>query len=159
MVADATPTPETTDESRLDRFTPESWGIFVTALVMGVIIGGFAAWATANLGVAPVAFVVGLIGGTWFLNKKRLPSEAIGSGLYITALVMILTPILFYLPTIIGEGEAETAEGAGTFIGSVLGLVIWGFVFLLVAIVTAAIGYFFKRRAGKKLDAESVSEP
>ena len=154
MGADTTATPETADESIVEKITPESWGIFLTALFMGVIIGGFAAWATANLGVAPWAFLVGLIGGTWFLNKKRLPSEAAGSGLYITALVMIVTPILFYVPNIVGMGEVQTAEEAGMAVGSVLGLVIWGFVFLLLAIVTGGVGYAFKRRAGKKLDTE-----
>jgi len=154
MGSDDTTTPKAADESLVRKITPESWGVFLTAVIMGVIIGGFAAWATANLGVAPWAFLVGLIGGTWFLNKKRLPSEAAGSGLYITALVMILTPILFYVPDIVGVEEAQTAEEAGMAIGSVLGLVIWGFVFFLLAIVTGGVGYAFKRRAGKKLDAE-----
>lgn len=153
MGTESTPQTEA-EETTVDKFKPDSWPVFATAVLLGLIIGGFAAWATANLGVAPWAFLIGLVGGTWFLNKKRIPSEAAGSGLYITALLMILTPILFYVPNIVGMGEVQTAEDAGMAIGSVLGLVIWGFVFFLLAIVTGGVGYAFKRRAGKKLDTE-----
>ena len=154
MGTEAAASEATEDVSAIERITPESWGVFVTAVVLGLVIGGFAAWATANLGVSGWAFLIGFVGGAWYLNKKRLPSEAAGSGLYITALLMILTPILFYVPNIVGMEEVQTAEEAGMAIGSVLGLVIWGFVFFLLAIVTGGIGYAFKRRAGKKLDAE-----
>ena len=65
---------------------------------------------------------------------------------------MILTPIFFYIPNVLG-GQADTAADAGAMVGSILGLVIWGFVFLLISLVTAAVGYFFKKRAAKKLDA------
>jgi len=129
-----------------------SWKIGVTAGVMALIIGGFAAWATSTMGGAPFAFVIAAVGSAYFLYQKRIPSEAIGSGLYITALLMILTPLLFYIPTILSSSEGEGAEAAGTFIGSIMGLVIWGFAFLLFGIVTAAVGYFFKRRSKKQLD-------
>lgn len=129
-----------------------SWKMGLTAGMMALIIGGFAAWATSTMGFAAIAFVIATVGSAYFLYQKRTPSEAIGSGLYITALLMILTPLLFYIPTIMSSGESEGAEAAGTFIGSIMGLVIWGFAFLLFAIVTAAIGYFFNRRAQKKLD-------
>lgn len=142
------------EESLTDRLQPESWSVFITALLLGLVIGGFAAWATANLGIAGFAFLAGWIGGTWYLNTKQIPSEAAGSGLYITALLMIVTPIFFYLPNIMGAEEAETAEEAGMIVGSVIGLVIWGFVFFLFAIVTTAIGYALKRRAKKKLSDE-----
>lgn len=119
-------------------------------IIMGLIIGFFAAWATLNIGpVAGIAFLIGLVGGSYYVYTKPSASAGIGSGLYITALLMVLTPLGFYLPTVIG-GTDDTATGAGQFIGSLLGLVIWGFVFLLFAIVTAAIGYYFKRRAGKQ---------
>ncbi|HET7325508.1 MAG TPA: hypothetical protein VFJ06_14365 [Halococcus sp.] len=153
---EATPR-ETVEQTVTDEQSSErsgiSWKMALTAGVMGLIIGAFAAWATLNLGIASVAFLVGLVGGGYYLYRKPIPSAAIGSGLYITALVMILTPLLFYIPSIFSSSEGEGAAAAGAFIGSVFGLVIWGFVFLLFAIVTAAIGYFFSRRAKKKLAA------
>lgn len=140
------------------RVRPTSRGVGVTAVALALVIGGFSAWATLNLGIAGVAFVAMFAVGYLFLNRKPIPSSAVGSGLYITAMLMILTPILFYLPTIFGSADVEGAAGAGQFFGGILGLVIWGFVFLLFAIVTAAVGYFFSRRASKKLDTRSAAQ-
>lgn len=140
------------------RVRPTSRGVGVAAVVLALVIGGFSAWATANLGIAAFASIAMFVVGYLLLNQKPIPSSAVGSGLYITALIMILTPILFYLPTIFGSADVEGAAGAGQFFGGILGLVIWGFVFLLFAIVTAAIGYFFNRRASKKLDKLSSSQ-
>lgn len=105
-----------------------------------------------NLGIAGIAFVVVFAVATYYLYQKPLPSAAISTGLYLLALELILTPILFYVPVIIQSSEGESAEAAGTFIGSVMGLVIWGFVFLLLAVVVAAVGWFAGRRTKKKLD-------
>lgn len=69
---------------------------------------------------------------------------------------MLVLPIAFYLPAVVGTEGTESAEAAGTFIGSIAGLLIWGFVFFILAIVVGAIGYFFKRRASKKLNQTSA---
>lgn len=123
----------------------------LAAGVMGVIIGFFALWGTINWGsLSGAVFLIAFLGSSYFLYHKRIPSEAIGSGLYITALVMILTPLVFYLTSLTTNQQGGIA-GAGVMLGSILGLVIWGFVFLLFAIVAAGVGYFFKRRAYKKL--------
>lgn len=123
----------------------------ITAGVLGLLIGGFAAWGTANMGgVAGVAFLVGLVGGSYYLYQKPIPSKAIGSGLYIIALEMLLLPIAFYIPMMVGA-DTDTARGAGEAIGSTIGIVVWGIVFFILAIVTAAIGYFANKRAAKKL--------
>jgi hypothetical protein len=129
----------------------------ITAVVLALLIGGIAAWATANLGLAPIAFIVAFALAAYYLYQKPLPSAAISAGLYILALELILTPILFYVPVIFESSEGESAEAVGTFAGSVMGLVIWGFVFLLIAIVVAAIGWFSGKRARKKLDARESS--
>lgn len=131
------------------------WTMAITAGVLALIIGSLAAWATLNLGIASIAFIVAAAGSGYYLYQKRIPSEAIGSGLWISALLMLVLPIAFYLPAIVGT-EGESAEAAGTFIGSIAGLFIWGFVFLILAVVVAAIGYFFKRRASKKLDKSAA---
>lgn len=130
------------------------WKMAITALIFGLLIGGFGAWATLNLGgAAPFVFLVGFVAGAYYLYKKEIPSSAIGTGCYIIALEMLLVPILFYVPVVLRSGEGESVEAAGTFIGSLMGLVIWGFVFLILAIVTAAIGFFANRRAKKELNA------
>ncbi|MFB1064105.1 hypothetical protein [Natrinema sp. H-ect4] len=143
------------DEGAIDDSNGISWTMGITAAVMGLIIGGFGAWATSNLGVALPVFVVLWAGATYYLYQKPIPSAAIGSGLWVTALVMLLTPVLFYLPVILEEGSGESAEAAGTFIGGILGLVIWGIAFAIGAIVVAAIGWAVKRRANTKLESRS----
>lgn len=137
--------------SKKGRLSGFSIKMAVTATVLGVVIGGFLAWATANLGISGISFVIGFVGGSYYLYQKPIPSSAIGSGLYITSLIMIITPISFYLPVVFGEGSQGGIEGAGAFAGGILGLLIWGFVFAIFAIVTAAIGYFSNKRAAKKL--------
>mgnify|MGYP002761378142 FL=1 len=126
-----------------------SWKMGVTATALGLLIGGFAAWATANIELSGIAFVITFPAAAYYLYQKPIPSAAIGSGLYITSLVAVLTPIMFYLPTVVGD--PESLEGAGSFIGGLLGLVIWGFVFAIISVVIAAVGYFFNKRANNKL--------
>ena len=122
----------------------------LTAVIMAAIIAFFGAWATLELGIAgPVAGVLFLVSVVW-LYRKPIPSAAIGGGLYVTALIMFITPIVFYMPTVMG-GPGESVEGFGTFAGSVIGLFFWWFIFAVGAIVIAALGYFAKKRARKKL--------
>lgn len=149
---DATVEEEAETESSESRISRISWKMLVVSGLMGVIIGGIAGWATLNLGIGSVAFFVVFLGTTYYLYQKPIPSAAIGSGLYATALLLVLTPILFYLPLVFGAEEG-TAAGAGEFIGSLLGLLIWGFVFFLVALVVFVLGYFVNKRANKKLEA------
>lgn len=149
---DATVGEEAETESSESRISRISWKMLVVSGLMGVIIGGIAGWATLNLGIGSVAFFVVFLGATYYLYQKPIPSAAIGSGLYATALLLVLTPILFYLPMVFGAEEG-TAAGAGEFIGSLLGLLIWGFVFFLVALVVFVVGYFINKRANKKLEA------
>lgn len=130
-----------------------SWSMLVTAGIFGLLIGGIAAWATANLEIAAYAFVVMALGSGYWLYQKPIPSAAISVGLYVLALELVLTPVLFYVPEILGSSEGESAEAAGAFIGSIMGLFIWGFAFFVIALVIAAIGWFTGRRAKKKLAA------
>ncbi|WP_306053074.1 hypothetical protein [Natronococcus wangiae] len=105
------------------------------------------------------SFLAHWVGATYYLYQKPIPSAAIGSGLWITALVMLLTPVLFYLPVIIGEGAGESAEATGTFIGGILDLIIWEIAFAVGAIIVAAIGWAFKRRARNKVGSEANRAP
>lgn len=136
------------------KYLPKSWRIGVTGVVFGLIIGFLVAWALFTIGGGGIGFLIALVGGTLYLWQKPTATGVIGSGLYISALILILVPILFYSGTLAEVGDdPQTAEEVGMAIGSVMGLVIWGFVFLLIAIVVAAVGYFFKKREMKKLDA------
>lgn len=136
--------------TRLERGS--RWKRAVTAIPMGLLIGGLVAWALANIGGSAIAFAVAAIVSGYYLYRKPLPSAVVGTGLYISAGLLVLTPVLFYVPVIFGPGSESGAEGAGAFIGGIAGLVIWGFAFFLVGIVLFVLGYFANRRAKNKLE-------
>jgi|GEM_PF-4727875 len=156
--ADPTDVDEAVADEQFDESGGIAWLRLVTAIVMATVIALFGAWATLNLGIAgPVAAVLFFVSAYW-LYKKPIPSAVVGSGLYVTALLMLLTPVGFYVPTIL-SGNADSAEAAGAFIGGILGLFIWGLVFAVGAVVVAAVGYFAKKRARRKLsDSEPTAE-
>jgi len=143
---------ETENVEGWKQYLPNSWRIGVAGITFGLLIGFLIAWALLEIGGSGGGFVLGFLGGTFYLWQKPTASGSIGSGLYISALLLILVPILFYGGTLANVGEdPQTAEEAGMAIGGILGLVIWGFVFSLIAVVVGAVGYFFKRREQKKL--------
>ena len=145
--------PETRDVSSTRRLRPASGGVAITAVGFALIGGGLAAWATATLGISAIAFVVVALLVGLLLWSKPITTKAVAGGLYYTALLLILVPVLFYVPNIVGPTPAG-AEGAGMFIGSILGLFIWGFVFLVIALVVAGVGYLVNKRADRRLSGE-----
>lgn len=140
---------ETDDELDEDADEEPDEGIQVghiaASLVMALLVGAIVAFAFTNIGGSAILFFVTLGGVTYYLyDRKQSARSAVGSGLYIFALWLPMSPILFYIP-LMGSAEEGTAEGAGQMVGSVLGMVIWGFVFFLIGLVVFAIGYFVNR--------------
>lgn len=133
------------------------WLQLVTASLMGLLIGGLLAWMFLNIGGSSILFVVGFVGGTYYLYQKSLASAALGTGLYISAALVVLTPMFYYVPLLL-QAEEGTAEGAGQTVGSVLGLVIWGFVFFVLGLVIFVMGYFANRRARRKLNSRDEDQ-
>lgn len=142
------PAPETVDTNDGDGFDVL---LGLSAGLMGVLVGAVVAFSFTNIGGSTIFFLLTLAGvGYWLYSTKRLPSEAIGSGLYVLALWLVLSPILFYIP-VIGNANTDTASGTGAALGGIMGMFIYGFIFLIIAGVMAAIGYFSKKRARNKL--------
>lgn len=117
----------------------------VAGAVMGLVVGGFAAWTTANVGLSEPAFLVAFLGGSYYVYRKESPSQAVGSGLYITAVLMALAPVVFFLDNVLGA-EPTTVPATGLTIGSATGLILWGFAFLFAGLVVGSIGCYFKTR-------------
>ncbi|WP_244531643.1 hypothetical protein [Halogranum amylolyticum] len=119
----------------------------VTAGIMGLLVGAVVAFAFTNIGGSSVLFLITFAGVSYYLyDRKHSARTALGSGLYILALWILAAPIMFYIP-IIGGANTETAAGSGAAIGGALGILIWGFAGLLVAVIVAAVGYFVNRGA------------
>lgn len=130
--------------------------VAITAVLMGILVGAVVAFAFSNIGGSSILFVVTVGGiGYWLYRNSQIPSEAIGSGLYVFALWLILSPILFYIP-VIGGANTETAAGTGAALGGIFGIFIYGFIALIIALVAAAVGYFSNKRAKKKLDKSAA---
>lgn len=119
------------------------------AVGMGLFVGLQVAFGFAELGGGGFLFIITLLGVSVYLNRKTdSPKHAIGTGLYIVAAWFILAPLLFYLG-IAGQNQNEFAA-----VGAVLGMVIYGFIGLLLAIVTGGLGYFINSRL-----IDSTDEP
>ena len=109
-----------------------SIGIFV-ALLVGL---GF-----SELGGAAFFMLLSLVGVTIYLNRRTTNwKRTIGTGLYIVAAWLILAPIMFYIG-VAGQSGSQFAA-----VGAVLGMVIYGFIGLLLAIVVGGLGYFINKR-------------
>lgn len=121
------------------------WPKVLAGAIVGLLIGFFAWMATVSLDtLSVVAFVLGWVGGGYYVYTKPSVSHGIGSGLYVTAVLILLTPITFYLPGVFDEGMRTSS---GNFTGPFFSLVVWVLVFLLFANIAAGVGYLFKRRA------------
>lgn len=120
-------------------------GRAAVSVVMGVIVGAVVAFAFSNVGGAMFFFIITVAGvGYWLYKTQETGRLAAGMGLYITALWMPLAPLIFYIP-LAGGANTDTAQGAGQAIGSVFGMFIYGFIGLIIGLVSAAIGYFLRR--------------
>lgn len=138
----------TTDrQSRLRGLTASaSKTVIGLATLMALTVGGLCAWALSGMGLGIIGFLAGGAMSWYYLMQQPNGWKVTGRGLHISAVVMFFLPVLFYLPTVITSSTAETAAGAGTFIGSVLGIIIWGIVFFFLAALCGVIGYLCNRK-------------
>jgi hypothetical protein len=125
---------------------PTSRKTAVTGGIFGIIIGFLLAWGLLEAGGAGIGFIAGLIGGTVYVWSRATIHHSIASGLYISGIILVFVPLLFYTPIIAGA-DAETLEGAGEQIGGVLGLFIWTILFAIFAAIIGLVGRAVKKRA------------
>lgn len=128
---------------------------FLPTLVASLIIGGLtgvcAALATMRMDVSyqqipfPVwGFLLVWAGTTAYLSFYERPSEAIGTGLYLLALEVLLTPIiLFGLPLL---GLTQPTRRHGVLLWN---LFIWSLIAFLVSLGLITLGTYFHRRAAR----------
>jgi len=146
--------PEESSSRRVAVVRTLNWPMVAIASVFGVVIGGLVAWALLNIGGPGVGFLIAATGSGYVLYQKPTPLAAVGSGLYAIALILVLVPISFYIPVVLGADGG--ASGAGEFVGGLVGLLVWGFVFLLIGLVTFVIGYFVNKRARRQIDEKDA---
>jgi tetrahydromethanopterin S-methyltransferase subunit F len=137
------------DAEEADQVTEADDGLdtgrAITSGVMGILVGAVVAFAFTNIGGTSILFIISLLGVGYFLYSREETIKLVaGTGLYIMAIWMPLSPILFYIP-LAGAADQNTAAGAGQAIGSVFGMFIYGFIGLIIGLVLAAVGYFLRK--------------
>lgn len=139
-----------------EEYLPDTLQIALAGVLMGLVAGGLIAWGLTNIGGSAGGFFVGWVAVTLYLWKKPTGVGTLGTGLYISALLLVLVPLFFYAP-FLASTDPQTAEEVGMAIGGIIGLFVWTVVFAVIAAVMGSIGYFFKRRQSSKLENNDVS--
>lgn len=153
---EATPTDtQTRRQEKASNFASEfvtytSTQVAIVGGVFSVIIGGLAAWATANMGISSLGFLVGAAGAWWWLSNMPNSWITASRGCYASAPIIFFGPLLFYLPVLFGTSETASAAEVGAFAGSLLGIFIWTFIAFLLAIGVAGIGFLLGRKGKQR---------
>lgn len=119
------------------------------SILMGIVVGALCAWALSGMGLGLVGFLAGGALSWYHLMHRQNGWLVAGRGTHISAVVMFFLPLLFYIPSLFASAGTETAAGAGAFVGSFLGIIIWGIVFGFLGVV----GYLFNRKGNAKAKA------
>jgi len=167
-------------EEQSRAITDQPPQVLAVATLFALIIAGLTVYASMNLTQAVSAGIAVVVGGaSWYhLAHKPSPSIVAGSGSYITALILIITPFSLYLPDVVLRGEeiqlfAEGVEASDVQIGGgvlfeagalsmdglsqgnvdgLLSLIVWAVVFMMMALGLFVLGKILKS-AGKKRHA------
>jgi len=152
--------------------------VLAVAAIFAIIIAGLSAYASMNLSAVASAGVAVVLGGLsgYYLAQKPTPGHAAGSGSYISAIILIITPFALYLPDIVLRGEevrlfAEDVEASDVTIGGdvlfeagalsmgglsqgnvdgLLQLIVWVLVFMLIALGLFVLGKILKTAGAEK---------
>lgn len=138
--------PTDAEEGFVEKVKPTSSKTAISGVVFGLIIGFLFAWGLAETDAVGVGFMVGFIGGMLYIWTRPTTHHSVASGLYISGLVLVFVPLMFYTPVITGA-DPDTLEGAGEQIGGILGLFIWTILFAIFAAVIGLVGRSIKKRA------------
>lgn len=137
-----------------EHVAAKSWTMFATIVGVGTVSGLFAGWtvlevdATAyNLHATIWLFLVVWSATTAYLFTERVPSGVLGTGLYVMALFVALKPAVLLGTVLLRDSGADPWP----LVESLGGALVWSVVAVLLAVVTAAVGNFFNRRARRSV--------
>lgn len=131
--------PTSSKEGRFSDIDSKRLAISVT---IGFVVALMVAFGFSELGGGGFFALMTIVGVSSFLYKQTThQKQTVGTGLYIIAAWFILSPLIFYI------GVAGQSPNDFAAVGAVIGMVIFGFIGLLLAIVTGGLGYFINKRA------------
>lgn len=126
-----------------DRFVPTSAGVGVAAFLTAAVSGlaGYAAlfvlWDSLAL------FVLVFVPTFAYLSQLDRPAQAVGTGLYVTAALIMTFPLVLLVLFLASLGSGPI--GGMRLGGGILAIVALGAVSLAVAVPVAGVGYVFNR--------------
>ena len=128
--------------------------MFVWVGLVSIFVGVLAVIAFGNIVGSVLVFVPATLVTGWYLYRKSLPSEVIGTGLYISAVLLIVTPVINFVPKVLWPGGETAMEAATVYIAGVVALAVYGPIFLVGALVLFVIGYYANQHAQEQFPRE-----
>lgn len=109
--------------------------------------------------LSPIAFLVALVLGWWYLLQESNGYLAAGKSLYILGAEAYILPVMINLPVLLRDSPGPDFQALGAVIGGFIGILIW--CYLAVGLIGA--GFLLRRKGGKRLryipnDSSSSSE-
>jgi len=153
--------------------------VLVASAVSSFVIGLLSGYALMNLGTVGVAggFLIGVAASGYYLLRKGVPAEVVGSASYVAGAVLVLAPSVLYLSNLVtggvdevllfsetialeevdsvwemlfGEGGPSTETVIQGSIDAVVPLVAWTVVFMMIALVLFAVGMLLSNRGSRQ---------
>jgi hypothetical protein len=119
----------------------------LTTVVIGVlsaVLGIYAGWITADFGLRTPASVIAFLVAAVWLYRQRDGWSALATGLYLLAVLIVLTPILFNLAFVLDASRYDISNTSG-FVLTTSDLVFF-LVFVLIALIPAGLATLIRWR-------------
>lgn len=137
---------------------PASGRMYASIGVLGVLNGILAGFLVLrvdvvllNLHVSIWIFLVVWAATTSYFSYHRLATGVLASGLYCLAWLVLLAPFAYFGPLIADVQNYSLSEQGQRLLESFTGLVVWGVVGGVLALVLSGVGIYFRRRYHRRL--------
>lgn len=135
-------------------FSSDSAAMYVVIGLMGTangllagVVGYFVDVTLLNLHAAVWLFLLSWAVTTSYLSYKRVPSGVLAVGLYFIGLLVLLHPVVIYVPRLVAATDASGATSANLLIEGWRGIFIWGSTAGVLALVITFVSRLLKRHA------------
>lgn len=118
--------------------------VYVTAQLIGIVLAAGVAWLLWTVGVPPWLAIGCWLGLSAYLSRKRLPTEVLGSALYVGALLALGVPVAPVLEAVLEGRDLSAIDVATSLFGPALSVVV-------IAGGAFVAGRLLKRHARQRL--------
>ncbi len=167
---------EKQNQGEEEKENPENSGVkhYVTIALSTALIAGLSLYATQNLDTAAryIFTIFTALASVLYLYRLKTPRRKIADALYISSIILLLTPLILYIPKLGSEQSlfGETPQPADLALNtssimeitdltpqaiidgeitSIISLVAWITLFLLISLIPMTIGYILGNKTNK----------